>query len=97
MYAAGIDDGRLAAQIAHLDEIIGQAEAARCSARALRADRNLAALAQAQGHRQHTDDHRQGRHEYGAQPSRTGRQGGAAGVGRGANATPLATPLVVAT
>jgi hypothetical protein len=39
MYAAGIDNGQLAAQIAVLDEIIRQAEAARGSARALRADR----------------------------------------------------------
>ena len=44
MYAAGIDDGQLASQIAHLDEIIGQAEAARCSARALRADRKKLVL-----------------------------------------------------
>jgi hypothetical protein len=44
MYVAGIDDGQLAAQIAHLDEIIGQAEAARGSARALRADRKKLVL-----------------------------------------------------
>jgi hypothetical protein len=44
MYAAGIDDGQLAAQIANLDEIIRQAEAARGSARALRADRKKLVL-----------------------------------------------------
>jgi len=44
MYAAGVDDGQLAAQIANLDEIIRQAEAARRSARALRADRKKLVL-----------------------------------------------------
>jgi len=44
MYAAGIDDGQLAAQIGHLDEIIGRAEAATGSASALRADRKKLVL-----------------------------------------------------
>jgi hypothetical protein len=39
MYAAGVDDGQLAVQIANLDKVIRQAEAARGSTRALRADR----------------------------------------------------------
>src|SRR5208337_4525187 len=44
MYASGIHDGQLAAQIAHLDEIIRQAEAARGSAIVLRADRKKLVL-----------------------------------------------------
>jgi hypothetical protein len=44
MYAAGIDDGLLAAQIANLDGTIHDAEAARRSTRALRADRKKLVL-----------------------------------------------------
>jgi hypothetical protein len=44
MYAAGIDDGQLAAQIANLDETIQQAKVARRTARALRADRKKLVL-----------------------------------------------------
>lgn len=44
MYAAGIDNGHLATQIANLDEIIRQAEAAGGSARVLRADRKKLVL-----------------------------------------------------
>jgi hypothetical protein len=44
MYAAGIDDGQLAAQIANLDKRIREAEAERGSARALRADRKKLVL-----------------------------------------------------
>lgn len=44
LYAAGIDDGQLAAQIANLDKRIRQAEAARRSARALKADRKKLVL-----------------------------------------------------
>lgn len=39
MYAVGIDDGRLAEQIAHLDSSIREAEKVGASARALRAER----------------------------------------------------------
>jgi hypothetical protein len=44
MYAAGVDDGQLAAQIANLDEIIRRAEAAGVSARVVRADRKKLVL-----------------------------------------------------
>src|SRR5437762_12218945 len=40
----------------------------------------LAALAEPERHRQHADDHRQRRHEHGAQPRRAGRQRGGARV-----------------
>jgi hypothetical protein len=44
MYAAGIDDGQLAARITILDEKIRQAEGARVFATALRADRKVLVL-----------------------------------------------------